>query len=218
MPGICAEQQHEWECIANSMPRPKCWGVWENTSLLYFKKMACGKYVHLRKRSISRAVFIMFFIRTLEPTLPRRNSRDTLYISKSEGSLNMLNAACSRSSSVASPVCKHCCRPTCTVMWPGMWSLMPGGGALPKNMWRVCAATLTPIFKPPVTEWPLFIFHILLSPNDPYFQNALFLEIFIGENGRHALTEWRPFSPINDHLGLVICTQYLFGRRDLCHC
>ena len=62
---------------------------------------------------------------------------------------------------------------------------------------------------------PLFIFHILLSPNDPNFQNALslndplFLEKFIGENGR-------PFSPINDNL--VICTQYLFGRRDLCSC
>ena len=50
-----------------------------------------------------------------------------------------------------------------------------GGGALPKNMWRVCATTLTPIFKPPVTEWPPFIFHILLSPNDPHFQNALSL-------------------------------------------
>ena len=43
---------------------------------------------------------------------------------------------------------------------------------------------------------PLFIFHILLSPNDPHFQNALslndplFLEIFIGENGRHALTHF----------------------------
>ena len=49
------------------------------------------------------------------------------------------------------------------------------GGALPKNMWRVCAATLTSIFKPPVTEWPLFIFHILLSRNDPHFQNALSL-------------------------------------------
>ena len=49
------------------------------------------------------------------------------------------------------------------------------GGALPKNMWRVCAATLTPIFKPLVTEWPLFIFHILLSPNDPHFQNAFSL-------------------------------------------
>ena len=89
-------------------------------------------------------------------------------------------------------------------------------------MWRVCAATLTTIFKTPVTEWPLFIFHILLSPNAPHFQNALslndplFLEIFIGENGRHALTEWRPFPPINDHL--VICTQYLFGRRDSCSC
>ena len=77
-------------------------------------------------------------------------------------------------------------------------------GALPKNMWRVCSATLTPIFKPPVTEWPLFIFHILLSPNDPHFQNALslndplFLEIFIGENGGHAkmtpifTDKWRP--------------------------
>ena len=30
--------------------------------------------------------------------------------------------------------------------------------------------TLTPIFKPPVTEWPLFLFHILLSPNDPIFK------------------------------------------------
>ena len=97
-----------------------------------------------------------------------------------------------------------------------------GWGHSLKNMWRVCAAILTPIFKPPVTEWPLFIFHILLSPNDPHFQNTLslndplFLEIFIGENGHYALTEWRPFSPINDYL--VICTQYLFGRRDLCSC
>ena len=48
----------------------------------------------------------------------------------------------------------------------------PPAGALPKNMWWVYAATLTPIFKPPVTEWP-FYFHILLSPNDPHFQNAL---------------------------------------------
>ena len=37
-------------------------------------------------------------------------------------------------------------------------------------MWRVCAATLTPIFKLPVTEWPLFLFYILLSPNDPIFK------------------------------------------------
>ena len=28
----------------------------------------------------------MFFVRTLEPTLPRRNSRETLYISESGGS------------------------------------------------------------------------------------------------------------------------------------
>ena len=56
------------------------------------------------------------------------------------------------------------------------WTALSGeGGALPKNMWRVCAATLTPIFQTPVTEWPLFIFHILLSPNDPHFQNALSL-------------------------------------------
>ena len=47
-----------------------------------------------------------------------------------------------------------------------------GGGSLPKNTRRVCAATLTLIFKPPVTEWPPFIFHILLSPNDSHFQNA----------------------------------------------
>ena len=39
-----------------------------------------------------------------------------------------------------------------------------GGGELPKNMWRVCAATLTPIFKPPVTEWPPFYFsHFALT-------------------------------------------------------
>ena len=106
----------------------------------------------------------------------------------------------------------------------------PRGHSL-KNMWRVCATTLTLIFKPPVTEWPPFYFsHFALTYNDPHFQNVLsltplkcsltewppFLEIFIGENGRHALTEWHPFSPINDHL--VICTQYLFGRRDLCSC
>ena len=62
-----------------------------------------------------------------------------------------------------------------------------GGGALPKNMWRVCAATLTPFSNRLSLNDPLFIFHILLSPNDPHFQNALslndppFLEIFIGE-------------------------------------
>ena len=40
----------------------------------------------------------------------------------------------------------------------------PGGGALPKNMWRVCAATLTPYFKLPVTEWPPFYFsHFALT-------------------------------------------------------
>ena len=47
------------------------------------------------------------------------------------------------------------------------WLLYPGGGALPKNMWRVCAATLTPIFKPPVTEWLPFFFtfcsHLMTS-------------------------------------------------------
>ena len=99
-------------------------------------------------------------------------------------------------------------------------------GARPRITWRVCAATLTPIFKPPGTEWLLFIFHILFSPNDPHFQNALslndpilkikmlslnnsFLEV-------NAITEWAPFSPINDHL--LICTQYLFGRGDLYSC
>ena len=39
---------------------------------------------------------------------------------------------------------------------PNYMYLGPGGGALPKNMWRVRAATLTAIFKPPVTEWPPF--------------------------------------------------------------
>ena len=135
--------------------------------------MACGKYVHLRKRSISRAVFIMFFVRTLEPTLPRCNSRETLYISKSGGSLNMLNAACS--SSVASPVCKHCCRPTCTVMWPGMWSLMPGGG----DSLKICDGYVRPHWPPFSNRLslndPFLFFHILLSPNDPHFQNALSL-------------------------------------------
>ena len=38
---------------------------------------------------------------------------------------------------------------------PGKGGKFPG---LPKNMWRVCVATLTPIFKPPVTEWPPFYF------------------------------------------------------------
>ena len=43
---------------------------------------------NLETSVISRAVglFIMFFVRTLEPTLPRRNSRETLYISESGGS------------------------------------------------------------------------------------------------------------------------------------
>ena len=57
-----------------------------------------------------------------------------------------------------------------------------------------CSHLMTPIFK---------MISYLMTP---------FFEIFISENGRHALTEWRPFLPINDHL--VICTQYLFGRRD----
>ena len=45
-------------------------------------------------------------------------------------------------------------------------------GALPKIMWRVCAATLTPIFKPPVTEWPLLmtpIFKMLSHLMIPFF-------------------------------------------------
>ena len=41
---------------------------------------------------------------------------------------------------------------------------------------------MTPIFK--------MLSHLMTS----------FFKIFIGKNGRHALTEWRPFSPINDHL------------------
>ena len=68
---------------------------------------------------------------------------------------------------------------------------------------------------------PLSIFHILLSPNDPIFKmlchlmTPFFSNIYF-KNGRHALTEWRPFPPINDPV--VICTQYLFGRRDSCSC
>ena len=42
---------------------------------------------------------------------------------------------------------------------------------------------MTPIFK--------MLSHLMTS--------GPFLEIFIGKNGRHA-GEWRPFSPINDHL------------------
>ena len=60
-----------------------------------------------------------------------------------------------------------------------------------------CSHLMTPIFK--------MLSHLMT----PFFRN-------IGENGRHALTERCPFSSINDHL--VICTQYLFGRRDLCSC
>ena len=42
--------------------------------------------------------------------------------------------------------------------------LDPPGGALPKNVWGVCAATLTPIFKPPVTEWlPFYFSHFALT-------------------------------------------------------
>ena len=103
----------------------------------------------------------------------------------------------------------------------GFWHPTPKPRALPKNMWRVCAATLTLIFKPPVTEWPILFFTFCSHLMTPIFKmlshfGPPFFEIFIGENGRHALTEWRPFSPINDHL--VICSQYLFGRRDLCSC
>ena len=66
------------------------------------------------------------------------------------------------------------------------WWWCGPGGTLPKNMWRVCAATLTPIFKPPVNvrpHWPpfsnrlslndpLFTFNILLSPYDPTFSKC----------------------------------------------
>ena len=42
--------------------------------------------------------------------------------------------------------------------WSHHQSFSPRGGALPKNTWWVCAATFTPIFKPPVTEWPPIYF------------------------------------------------------------
>ena len=114
----------------------------------------------------------------------------------------MLSAACS--SSVASPVCKHC--------WPthmhspvtGYVITDVGGGG---HSLKICDGYVRPHWPPgdphfqTACHWmTLFIFHILLSPIDPHFQNALslrpneltpFLEIFIGENGRHALTEWR---------------------------
>ena len=75
-------------------------------------------------------------------------------------------------------------------------------GALPKNTWRVCAATLIPIFKPPVTEWPLFMIHSLLSPNDHHFQNVVSLNdpILRNKMTNNAHTEWPPFSPINNHI------------------
>ena len=63
MPGICAEQQGEWECMANSMPRPKCWGVWE---YYYIKAMACGKYVHLCLSCMTLIQKMILFI----PRLP----------------------------------------------------------------------------------------------------------------------------------------------------
>ena len=59
MPGICAEQQGEWECMANSMPRPKCWGVWE---YYYIKAMACGKYVHLSLSCMTLIQKMILFI------------------------------------------------------------------------------------------------------------------------------------------------------------
>ena len=63
----------------------------------------------------------------------------------------------------------------------------------PFSFFTFCSHLMTPFSKCSLTLTP-------------------FLEIFIDENGRHALTEWRPFLPINDHL--VICTQYLFDPRN----
>ena len=44
-------------------------------------------------------------------------------------------------------------------------------GVTPKNTWRVCAATLTPIFKPPVTEWPPSLRNKCLHWRTPIFTN-----------------------------------------------
>ena len=65
-------------------------------------------------------------------------------------------------------------------------------GMTPFLFFTFCCHLMNPIFK--------MLSHLMT----PFFR------IFIGENG-HALTEWHPFSLINDDL--VICTQYLFGRR-----
>ena len=114
------------------------------------------------------------------------------------------------------------CLPSRVCSAGGSWE--PGGGG---NSLKICDGYVRPhwppfnIFKPPVTEWPPFYFsHFALTVMTPIFKmlSHLMTPFFrnISENGHHALTEWCPFSPINDHL--VICTQYLFGRRDLCSC
>ena len=59
----------------------------------------------------------------------------------------------------------------------------------PFSFFTFCSHLMTPFSKCSLTLTP-------------------FLEIFIDENGRHALTEWRPFLPINDHL--VICIYPIF--------
>ena len=84
----------------------------------------------------------------------------------------MLNAACSTVVAQPAQFVNTVDRPTCTVMWPGMWSLMRGGHSL--KYVTVCAATLTH-FQTACHRMTPFIFHILHSPNDPHFQNALSL-------------------------------------------
>ena len=84
------------------------------------------------------------------------------------------------------------------------WLWREGGGALLKNRWRGCAATLNPLFKPPVTEWPLFIFQLALT--DVSHSSALipienecshWMAHFIKKKKSclgNALTEWPLFS------------------------
>ena len=53
-------------------------------------------------------------------------------------------------------------------------------------------------------------------PHIVAFQRCLFCHIYRWKWASCSHSEWRRFSPINDHL--VIRTQYLFGRSDLCSC
>ena len=95
------------------------------------------------------------------------------------------------------------------------------GGALPKNMWRVCAATLTPIFKPPVTEWPPFLFFTFCSHlMTPIFKMLSHLMTPFFRN----IYRWK-WASCSHWMTLIFTNKWpprdmypnFFGRRNSCY-